>query len=110
MDQKNSRKPKAKEVPETTLLAAPVTTPVATPVTDLSFEAATAQLELVVKSLEDGQLPLAQALAAYQQGAALLKHAQSLLDHVQTEIEIIESQGPRSVDRDTLIAQIKEKE
>jgi exodeoxyribonuclease VII small subunit len=108
MDQKNSRKSKATEQQAADQPSALLST--STPVSDLSFEQAITQLEQVVKSLEDGQLPLAQALSAYQQGAALMKHAQSVLDHVQTEIQVIESGQARSVDRDTLIAQIKDKE
>ncbi|NBT74156.1 MAG: hypothetical protein EBT14_08250 [Betaproteobacteria bacterium] len=44
-----------------------------------------------------GELDLAEALAAYGRGAALLKRAQSLLDEAAQTIELIDSQGSHSV-------------
>lgn len=74
----------------------------------VSFEQAMAELETLVAKLEGGDLPLAEALAAYQRGSKLAGHAQSLLDHVQSQIEVIESGQARSIDRASLISQIKE--
>lgn len=82
--------------------------PLAPDVQTLSYEQAVAELETLTRSLEDGKLPLAQALAAYQRGAALLRHAQSILNHVQKEIDVIEAGQSKTMDRDTLISQIKE--
>jgi len=96
MDQKNSRKAKAGLDSG------------AEDFSHLSFEEALSQLEAVVKSLENGQLPIADALAAYQRGSGLMRHAQGILNHIQTEIDVIEAGQSRAVDRDTLISQIKE--
>lgn len=87
--------------------AAPVVTP-PEGLADLSFEAAVTQLEQTVQALENGQLPLAQALQAYQQGSELVRHAQGLLDRVQAEIEVIEAGQQTSVDRSALISKIKD--
>lgn len=75
---------------------------------DLSFEQAMAELEGTVKRLEGGDLPLADSLAAFHRGSALLRHAQGILNQVQTEIELIESEQETRVDRASLISQIKD--
>lgn len=70
----------------------------------LDFEDAMRELQATVEQLESGALPLAEALAAYKRGSALLLHAQGLLDQVQSQIEVIESGQERSIDRAGLIA------
>jgi exodeoxyribonuclease VII small subunit len=82
------------------------------PVADLSFEEAVRELETMVSRLESTDLALADSLEAYQRGAQLLKHAQGILAHVETEIELIESRmgasdgeaAARTMDRNELIA------
>lgn len=74
----------------------------------LNFEQAMAELESVTHQLEQGDLPISQALAAYQRGAGLMRHAQSILSHVQAEIEVVESGQERRIDRSALIAQTKD--
>jgi exodeoxyribonuclease VII small subunit len=74
----------------------------------LNFEQAMAELEEVTRRLEQGDVPIAEALAAYQRGASLMRHAQSILNHVQTEIEVIEAGQERRADRSALISPIKE--
>lgn len=71
----------------------------------MSFEQAVAELEQVLAKLESPDLPLAESLAAYQRGAVLMKHAQSILNQVQAQIEVIEAGQTRAVDRSELIAQ-----
>lgn len=71
----------------------------------MSFEQAVAELEQVLAKLESPDLPLAESLAAYQRGAALMKHAQSILSQVQAQIEVIEAGQTRAIDRSELIAQ-----
>lgn len=78
------------------------------PVESLNFEQAIVELESMVKRLESGDLPLADSLAAYQRGAALMRHAQAMLDHVQSEIDVMDASGATSLDRSALIAQVKE--
>lgn len=54
------------------------------------FEAALAELEGLVASMEGGQLPLKESLAAYRRGAELLAFCQAALKDAQQEIEILE--------------------
>jgi exodeoxyribonuclease VII small subunit len=56
-----------------------------------TFEAALAELESIVASMEAGQLPLEQSLAAYKRGAELLKYCQSALAEVQQQVRILEA-------------------
>ena len=44
-----------------------------------SFEAALAELEAIVATMEGGQLPLSESLSAYKRGAELLQFCQSAL-------------------------------
>ena len=77
-------------------------------ISGLNFEQAMAALESVTRQLEQGDLPIAQALEAYQRGAALMRHAQSIHSHVQSEIDGIESGTDKRIERSALIAQIKD--
>ena len=55
-----------------------------------SFEAALAELDKIVASMEAGQMPLEQSLAAYKRGAELLKLCQSALQDAQQQVKILE--------------------
>jgi len=55
-----------------------------------TFEAALAELESIVGTMESGQLPLADALAAYQRGAELLQYCQSALKEAEQQVQILE--------------------
>src|SRR4051794_15901991 len=55
-----------------------------------TFESALAELEKIVASMEAGQMPLEQSLAAYKRGAELLKFCQSALQDAQQQIKILE--------------------
>lgn len=55
-----------------------------------SFEAALAELETIVESMEGGQVPLKESLEAYKRGAELLKYLQATLKDAQQEIEVLE--------------------
>lgn len=55
-----------------------------------SFEAALAELETIVESMEGGQVPLKEALEAYKRGAELLKYCQATLKDAQQEIDVLE--------------------
>ena len=59
-----------------------------------TFETALAELEEIVATMEGGQLPLKDALAAYKRGAILLTYCQSSLKDAQLEVEVLE-QGVR---------------
>jgi exodeoxyribonuclease VII small subunit len=55
-----------------------------------SLEAALAELEKIVSSMEDGQLPLERSLASYKRGAELLKYCQVALQDAQQQIKVLE--------------------
>ena len=55
-----------------------------------TFEAALAELEGIVTTMEDGQLPLADALAAYKRGAELLQFCQAKLKDAQQQVQVLE--------------------
>lgn len=57
----------------------------------LNFESALAELETIVASMEAGQLPLEQSLAAYQRGAELLQFCQAKLQEAQQQIKVLEA-------------------
>lgn len=59
----------------------------------MSFEDALAELEQIVRRLEDGKSRLDEAISSYERGAALKRHCESKLREAQAKIEKI-SLGP----------------
>ncbi len=57
------------------------------------FEAIYTRLEGVTRRLEEGGLTLDQTLALYEQGIALSRRAQSLLEAVEQRIEVLRQGG-----------------
>ena len=55
-----------------------------------SFEAALAELETIVATMEGGQLPLADSLAAYKRGAELLAYCQTALKDAEQQVQVLE--------------------
>ena len=55
-----------------------------------SLESALAELEKIVSSMEEGQLPLERSLAAYKRGAELLKYCQAALQDAQQQVKVLE--------------------
>jgi exodeoxyribonuclease VII small subunit len=51
------------------------------------FEEALAELESVVRRLEEGDIPLEESLAAFERGVGLVRLLHARLDSVQTRIE-----------------------
>ena len=60
------------------------------PATPKTFEAALAELETIVGTMEGGQLPLADALAAYKRGAELVQYCQMALKEAQQQVKVLE--------------------
>ena len=56
-----------------------------------TYEAALAELESLVQSLESGQVPLDELLAGYQRGAALLALCKDKLAAVEDQIKLLET-------------------
>ena len=61
-------------------------------ITQLTFEQAITQLSDIVEKIEQGQIPLAESLAQYEGGMALIKQCRSLLTVAERRIEKISQQ------------------
>jgi len=55
-----------------------------------SLESALAELEKIVSSMEEGELPLERSLTAYKRGAELLKYCQAALQDAQQQVKVLE--------------------
>lgn len=58
---------------------------------DLKFEAALAELEDLVQTMEGGKLELEDSITAYRRGMALLQHCQGQLTAAEQKIQIMEA-------------------
>ncbi len=56
---------------------------------ETSFEALLKRLEEVLDSLEHGDLPLEQAMAAFEEGVGLVKACHTKLDEVERRVELL---------------------
>ncbi|MDD7911190.1 exodeoxyribonuclease VII small subunit [Pseudovibrio exalbescens] len=61
-----------------------------TSVEALSFETALAQLETIVRDLEQGNVPLEKSIELYTRGEALRKHCDKLLKAAEARVEKIQ--------------------
>jgi exodeoxyribonuclease VII small subunit len=57
------------------------------------FESAIAELESIVKKLEDGDLPLEQSLELFERGVQLSRFCHSRLEAAERRIEILNDRG-----------------
>ena len=57
------------------------------------FEAAIAELESIVKKLEDGDLPLETSLQLYERGVHLSRFCHARLEEAERRIEILNERG-----------------
>ena len=57
------------------------------------FEAAIAELESIVKKLEEGDLALEASLALYERGVQLSRFCHARLEDVERRIEILNERG-----------------
>jgi len=63
------------------------------PSAELSFEGALERLEGIVDRLESGELPLEDALAAFEEGVALSRRCAGDLDAAERRIEVLVEQN-----------------
>ncbi|MEM6534710.1 MAG: exodeoxyribonuclease VII small subunit [Pseudomonadota bacterium] len=61
----------------------------AKPVEKMSFEEALAELETIVRQLEQGDVELDRSIAIYERGAALKKHCEARLKAAELKVEQI---------------------
>ena len=57
------------------------------------FEAAIAELESLVKKLEEGDLPLETSLKLYERGVQLSRFCHSRLEDAERRIEVLDERG-----------------
>ena len=64
-----------------------------------TFESSLEQLELIVRELEQGELPLERSLELFEQGVKLSRECQDRLNQAERRIEILmrDNQGRPSV-------------
>lgn len=56
---------------------------------NMTFEAAMARLEEIVRALEGGNTPLDASLALFEEGVALVKLCNNRLDHAEQQVKIL---------------------
>jgi len=61
----------------------------APPPTPSDFESAVAELERIVKTLEDGDLPLERSLALFERGVQLSRYCHARLEEAERRIDIL---------------------
>ena len=57
------------------------------------FESASAELEAIVKKMEEGDLTLENALALYERGVQLSRFCHSKLEEAERRLEILSDRG-----------------
>ena len=74
------------------------------PVTTLSFEESLRELEGLVRRLEEGRIPLKEAMTSYERGTALRRQCEKLLSEARLKIDQIVQgeEGKLSTERSTL--------
>ncbi len=67
----------------------------------MSFEAALAELEAIVKRLETGNAKLDDAISAYERGALLKRHCEAKLREAQSRVDkiVMGSDGTPNVEK-----------
>ena len=65
-----------------------------------SFEAALAELEKIVQSMETGTLSLEQSLAAHKRGIELAKFCQGRLAQAQAQVRMLEDEALKALPGD----------
>ena len=58
---------------------------------ELNFEQAMQQLESIVQQMEQGELPLADALAKFEEGIKLARMSQTMLKNAEQKVQILSS-------------------
>ena len=61
--------------------------------TTKDFESAITELEQIVKTLEEGELPLEKSLELFERGVKLSKFCHSTLEEAERRIEILDERG-----------------
>jgi exodeoxyribonuclease VII small subunit len=62
-------------------------------ISELSFEAAYAELETIISRLESGELALEESVELFERGRSLSDHCQALLDKAELRVNQLGSDG-----------------
>ena len=62
-----------------------------------SFEAALAELETIVQTMESGNLSLEQSLAAHRRGLELARYCQATLAQAQQQVRVLEEDALKAL-------------
>ena len=65
---------------------------------EMKFEDALAELEQIVRTMEEGHLPLEESIASYRRGSELLKHCQQQISDAERKIQVLEDGALRDFD------------
>lgn len=63
------------------------------------FEQSIQKLEILVKNLESGNLPLEEALSSFQEGIGLVKQCQALLVQAEQKIEVLTKANSEGIEK-----------
>lgn len=66
------------------------------PETAESFETAMSKLESIVENMEQGDLPLEDALSAFENGVSLVRQCQEKLKSAEQKVQILMKSGDES--------------
>ncbi len=62
-------------------------------ISELSFEAAYAELETIIAKLESGELSLEDSVELFERGRRLSEHCQTLLDRAELRVSQLSGDG-----------------
>lgn len=72
---------------------------------NVDFEKKLQDLEAIVAKLETGDLSLEESLKAYENGIALTRDCQSMLEKAQLRVEMASAEGATPVDLDVAVSE-----
>lgn len=68
--------------------------------TPKTFEEAIKRLETLTQSMQNSEMPLEEALAAYQEGNELVKYCQTKLAEVEQKLQVLDADGLKELTLD----------
>jgi exodeoxyribonuclease VII, small subunit len=68
--------------------------------TPKTFEEAIKRLETLTQAMQNSEMPLEEALAAYQEGNELVKYCQTKLAEVEQKLQVLDADGLKELTLD----------
>ena len=65
-----------------------------------TFEEAINRLETLTQAMQNSEMPLEEALAAYQEGNELVKYCQTKLAEVEQKLQVLDADGLKELTLD----------